>query len=128
MAQQARVSWEAPAVRRSDASPRGIAELIREAVERSTDYLLSLQAPEGCWWAELEADTTLESDYILYFHILGRRDSEKVPKLANYIRRRQLPDGGWNIYPGGPAEINAAVKAYFALKLAGDSVDTPHLA
>ncbi len=127
MAQQARVSWEAPAERRSDASPRGIAELIREAVERSADYLLSLQAPEGCWWAELEADTTLESDSILYLHILGRRDSEKVPKLANYIRRRQLPDGGWNIYQGGPAEINATVKAYFALKLAGDLPGAPHM-
>ena len=31
----------------------------------------------------------------------------------------QLPDGGWNIYTGGPAEVNATIKAYLALKLAG---------
>ena len=31
----------------------------------------------------------------------------------------QLPDGGWNIYYGGPAEVNATIKGYLALKLAG---------
>ena len=70
---------------------------------------------------ELEADTTLESDYILYLHVLGKADDGRVSKLATYIRRRQLADGGWNIYLGGPSELNATVKAYFALKLAGDS-------
>ncbi len=43
------------------------------------------------------------------------------------MRCRQLPDGGWNIYFGGPSELNATVKAYFALKLAGDSTDAPHM-
>jgi squalene-hopene/tetraprenyl-beta-curcumene cyclase len=32
---------------------------------------------------------------------------------------RQLPDGGFNIYTHGPSEINATIKAYCALKLAG---------
>ena len=62
------------------------------------DWFLSNQDPKGYWWGELEADTTLESDYILYLHILGQPESEKIPKLAKYIRDRQLPDGGWNIF------------------------------
>src|SRR5262245_2805879 len=41
--------------------------------------------------------------------------------------RRQLPEVVWNIYLGGPSEINASVKAYFALKLAGCSVDAPFM-
>jgi hypothetical protein len=49
----------------------------------------------------------------------GRRACES--KCAAHIRRRQLADGGWNIFIGGPSEINASVKAYLALKLAGDS-------
>ncbi len=101
---------------------------LREAIERGVDHLLSLQADEGYWVGELQADTTLESDYILYLHILGRMAPDRVLKLANYIRRRQLPDGGWNIYEGGPAELNATIKAYVALRLAGDSPDAPHLA
>ena len=101
---------------------------LQEAVERGVSYLLSLQAEEGYWLGELEADSTLESDYIFYLHVLGKADPGRIAKLANYIRRKQLPNGGWNIYPGGPAELNATVKAYFALKLAGDSADAPHLA
>jgi len=100
---------------------------VAEAVERGSRYLLAIQNREGYWWAELEADTTLESDYILYLHVLGRTYSDKVPKLAKYIRDLQLPDGGWNIFCGGPSELNATVKAYVGLRLAGDSPVAPHM-
>src|SRR5437773_5712810 len=97
------------------------------AIEKAVSYLMSLQHEDGYWLGELEADTTLESDYIFYLHVLGRLDDKRVPKLAEYIRRRQLEDGGWNIYIGGPSEINATVKAYLALKLAGDPPDSQHM-
>jgi squalene-hopene/tetraprenyl-beta-curcumene cyclase len=103
-------------------------ENLQEAIQRAVDHLLALQAPEGYWVGELEADTTLESDYIFFLFVLGLLDSRRCVKLANYIRRRQLPDGGWNIYAGGPSELNATVKAYVALKLAGDSPAAPHMA
>ncbi len=109
------------------ARSRNLGSQAEQAVARATHWLLSAQAQDGYWWGELEADTTLESDYILYLHILGDLASEKVPKIANYIRRRQLPDGGWNIYFDGPAELNATVKAYVALRLAGDAADSAHL-
>src|SRR5208283_848571 len=35
--------------------------------------------------------------------------------------------GGWSIYYGGPAEINATIKAYLALKLAGVPVTDPRM-
>jgi squalene-hopene/tetraprenyl-beta-curcumene cyclase len=98
-----------------------------QAIQASVNWLLSAQAQEGYWWGELEADTTLESDYILYLHILGRLESEKTEKLAKYVRERQLPDGGWNIFYGGPSELNATVKAYVALRLAGDPASASHL-
>jgi len=97
------------------------------SIQRATSLLLSLQHKDGYWVGELEADTTLESDYIFYLHVLGRFNRARVNKLAEYIRRRQLGDGGWNIFYGGPSEVNATVKAYFALKLAGDSPDSEHM-
>ena len=100
---------------------------VKQATARSVELLLSQQSREGYWWGELEADTTLESDYILYLHILGQLKSPKVPKLAKYIRERQLPDGGWNIFYGGPSELNATVKAWVGLRLAGDPPNAPHL-
>jgi squalene-hopene/tetraprenyl-beta-curcumene cyclase len=56
---------------------------------------------------------------------LGRERQERVVKAARYVLGHQLPDGGWNIYPGGPAELSASVKAYFALKLAGHDPAAP---
>jgi squalene-hopene/tetraprenyl-beta-curcumene cyclase len=104
------------------------AEKLPESIERGANHLISLQAEAGYWVGELEADSTLESDYIYYLHVLGKADPVRIAKLANYVRRKQLPDGGWNIYPGGPSELNATCKAYFALKLAGDSSDALHMA
>src|ERR1700721_3965709 len=104
-----------------------LSERLSDAIDRGVNYLLSLQASEGYWSGDLEADTTLESDYIFYLNVLGKADSTRVSKLANYVRRRQLSDGGWNIYFGGPSELNATVKAYFALKLAGDGPDAAHM-
>jgi squalene-hopene/tetraprenyl-beta-curcumene cyclase len=100
---------------------------VEDAVSRSANWLLSAQSQDGYWWGELEADTTLESDYILYLHVLGQLKSEKVAKLANYIRKKQLADGGWSIFEGGPSELNASVKAYVALRLAGDAATAPHI-
>ena len=126
MASSTKLEFEPPAGRPFSAN-RTFAERLAEAIDRGVNHLLSLQAEEGYWLGELEADTTLESDYVLYLHVLGRADQQRVAKLANYVRRRQLEDGGWNIYFGGPSELNATVKAYFALKLAGDSPETPHM-
>jgi squalene-hopene/tetraprenyl-beta-curcumene cyclase len=105
----------------------GFRERLEQAIERGASYLLSVQAEEGYWLGELEADTTLESDYIFYLHVLGKADPERIAKLANYVRQRQQADGGWSTCYGGPSELNATAKAYFALKLAGDLPATPHM-
>ena len=54
---------------------------------------------------------------------LGAADASAIDKAVRSILARQLPDGGFNIYVDGPAEISASVKAYFALKLAGVAAD-----
>ncbi|HEV3253618.1 MAG TPA: squalene--hopene cyclase, partial [Candidatus Acidoferrales bacterium] len=109
------------------AAGRHLESQVEQAINRTTDWLLTVQEREGYWWGELEADTTLESDYIVYLYIRGLLDSPKVAKLANYIRGKQLADGGWNIFPDGPAELNATIKAYVALRLAGDPASAPHM-
>ena len=102
------------------ASPSRTADPIAQAIHRAQQNLLRLQQPEGFWCGELIVDSTLCSDYVLYMHWSGKLDPVLQEKCVAHIRRRQLPDGGWNIYEGGPSEINATVKAYFALKLGGE--------
>jgi squalene-hopene/tetraprenyl-beta-curcumene cyclase len=97
------------------------------AVDASRKYLFSRQLEDGHWCGELEADTTLESDYILLHTLLGTGNQERFQKCCNFILRHQNEDGGWPIYIGGPSNISASVKAYFALKLTGYKPDHPAL-
>jgi len=97
------------------------------AIKRSQDYLLSVQYPEGYWVGELMVDSTLVSDTVAYHHWNGKVDPEWQRKAVNHIFSMQLPDGGWNIYYGGPSEVNATIKAYLALKLAGVPVTDPRM-
>ena len=100
---------------------------LSRAIADTRSYLLSKQHEDGHWCAELEGDTILESEYILAMHFLGRTGEEKVRKAASYLRQRQLPDGGWAMYPGGAPELSSSVKAYFVLKLVGDDPRAPHM-
>jgi squalene-hopene/tetraprenyl-beta-curcumene cyclase len=94
-------------------------ERLQAAIERTRSCLLGWQHQDGHWVGELEGDTILESEYVLLLAYLGREKSDVARKAAAYILAQQLPEGGWAIYPGGPLEISASVKAYFALKLTG---------
>lgn len=117
----------AAATRRVRVPATQVDSRLNTVVDRAIEHLRSLQTSDGYWWGELEADTTLESDCILLHHILQDDQNPRIGKFANYIRKKQQADGGWNIYPGGPAELSTSVKAYFALKLAGDRADAPHM-
>lgn len=99
----------------------------RDALTGVQDYLFSIQKEDGHWVGELEGDTILESEYILAMQFIGRADGPKVRKAANYIRDLQLLSGGWAIYPDGPPDVSASVKAYFVLKLVGDDPDAEHM-
>jgi squalene-hopene/tetraprenyl-beta-curcumene cyclase len=96
-------------------------------IEAASDQLLAMHAGDGHWSFALEADVTIPSEYIMLNHFLGTPDDAMEAKIAAYIRRTQGSDGGWPLYFGGEPNISATVKAYFALKLAGEDIDAPHM-
>jgi len=100
-------------------------EHVQQAIGKTRDYLFSIQHEDGYWCGELEADTTLESDYILLHTVLGTMDPVRQQKCCREILRHQNEDGGWPISYGGPSNISASVKAYFALKLSGLKASDP---
>jgi squalene-hopene/tetraprenyl-beta-curcumene cyclase len=97
------------------------------AARWAADWLAERQAPDGHWRAPLEGDTILESEYLLLLAWLGRLDVPQAAAAGRRILHEQLPSGGWAIYPGGPVDVSASVKAYLALKLLGHSADEPPL-
>lgn len=96
-------------------------------IEAAQAALLHSQQTSGCWLFELEADCTIPAEYILMMHYLDEIDCALEAKLATYLRAQQGEHGGWPLYHGGKADISCSVKAYFALKLAGDSPEAPHM-
>jgi squalene-hopene/tetraprenyl-beta-curcumene cyclase len=96
-------------------------------IEKARAYLFSRQHEDGYWCGELEADTTLESDYIAIHTLLGTGKRSRMERAVPEILRHQNDDGGWPIYARGPSQISASVKAYFALKLMGYKADHPVL-
>jgi len=129
---------QAGAVPREFAGAHAAAEIARaraprpqsplsQAIAAARDGLVGLQQRDGHWLFELEADCTIPAEYILMMHFLDELEPELERKLAVYLRAHQAAHGGWPLYHGGELDISCTVKAYYALKLAGDDIDAPHM-
>ncbi len=101
--------------------------LLESTLSQVQTELESLQNEDGHWAFDLEADVTIPAEYILYGHYLDEIDHEVESQLADDIRSRQAKHGGWPLFHDGDFNISASVKAYYALKLVGDSPDAPHM-
>jgi squalene-hopene/tetraprenyl-beta-curcumene cyclase len=97
-------------------------------IDSARDALLACQRDDGHWVFELEADATIPAEYILMRHYLGEPvDAGLEAKIANYLRRIQGTHGGWPLFQDGAFDMSATVKAYFALKMIGDSPQASHM-
>lgn len=103
---------------------------LEATIARAAEGLLRDQRDDGHFVYELEADATIPSEYILLRHYLGEPiDGVLEAKIARYLRRIQSDaHDGWPLFHGGPLDVSATVKAYYALKMIGDPVDVPHMA
>jgi squalene-hopene/tetraprenyl-beta-curcumene cyclase len=102
---------------------------LETSIASATHALLDHQKADGHWVFELEADGTIPAEYVLLRHYLGETvDAPLEAKIAKYLRRTQGAHGGWALVHDGAFDMSASVKAYFALKMIGESVDAPHMA
>jgi squalene-hopene/tetraprenyl-beta-curcumene cyclase len=102
---------------------------IDDDIRRAANALMRQQREDGHWVFELEADATIPAEYILLRQYLGERDEPELErKVGVYLRRIQGEHGGWSLFHGGAFDISASVKAYFCLKIIGDSPDASHMA
>ena len=114
-------------------SPEAETEFTEQArlgfsIDRAGEALMRRQNIDGHWVFELEADATIPSEYILLQHYLDEIDEVLQQRMAIYLREIQGDHGGWPLFYDGKFDLSASVKAYFALKAVGDSVDAPHMA
>jgi squalene-hopene/tetraprenyl-beta-curcumene cyclase len=110
-----------------DLQPEIRIDALDAAIEQATEALVARQQPDGHWVFALEADATIPAEYILLMHYLDEIDEALQARIARYLRKIQGADGGWPLFHGGAFDISATTKAYFALKLAGDDIEAPHM-
>src|ERR1700710_1864390 len=103
-------------------------EALEKSISAATDGLFGYRQSDGHWVFELEADSTIPSEYVLLRHYLAEPvDTALEAKIANYLRRVQGAHGGWPLVHDGEFDMSASVKSYFALKMIGDAADAPHM-
>ncbi len=97
------------------------------AIAHAQAQLLALQHEEGYWVFELEADCTIPAEYILMMHFVNEIDSTLQAKIAHFLRSQQRVDGSYPLFNGGAGDLSCTIKAYYALKMAGDTAQAVHL-
>lgn len=100
---------------------------LSRAIGAARDVLINRQHAQGYWHFELEADCTIPAEYIMMMHYLDEIDAPLEKKICLYLRARQASHGGWPLYYDGAFDLSCSIKAYYALKLAGDDPDAPHM-
>jgi squalene-hopene/tetraprenyl-beta-curcumene cyclase len=90
-----------------------------DAIAASQNYLLSIQNPQGYWWAELESNVTITAEVVLLHKIWGTDKSRPLQKVEAYLRSQQRDHGGWELFYGDGGELSTSVEAYMALRLLG---------
>lgn len=103
-------------------------ELLKEKLAAARAGMIALQNGDGHWCFPLEADCTIPAEYILMMHFMDDIDPVLQAQIARFLRDQQSEvNDGWPLYYGGKLDISCTVKTYYALKLAGDSPDAPHM-
>ena len=101
--------------------------VVDEAIARSQNYLLSLQSPDGYWWAELESNVTITAEVVLLHKLWGTDKTRPMHKVEAYLRSQQREHGGWELFYGDGGELSTSVEAYMALRLLGVPATDPAL-
>ncbi len=89
--------------------------------------MLDKQQEKGYWQYELESDSSISTQYILMMYFMDDVDEILQHKVAQYLRSQQTDNGSFTLFPGGPGDVSLTTKAYFVLKLSGDSEEEKHM-
>ena len=108
-------------------SPQPHQYSLNQKIANTEQALIGLQSKEGYWKFEFESDCSNSIEYALMMHYIDEVDELLEHKIANYLRQYQSENGSFKLFPGGPGDISLTTKAYYVLKLAGDSTNTPHM-
>jgi squalene-hopene/tetraprenyl-beta-curcumene cyclase len=100
---------------------------IEKAIQKSCGYFYGIQHPDGFWWAELESNVTITSEYVMLMRLLGISDHRKERSIVKYLLNHQAENGSWGLYYGDGGDLSTTIEAYFALKMLGEDPQSDSL-
>ncbi|MDV3002369.1 MAG: Squalene--hopene cyclase [Chroococcopsis gigantea SAG 12.99] len=105
----------------------GLDGQLKNTIAQAQEYLLSIQYPQGFWWAQLQSNVTITSEAILLHKIWGTDKTRPLHKSRAYLLSQQCENGAWELFYGDGGDLSTTVEAYMALRLLGMSADDPVL-
>jgi squalene-hopene/tetraprenyl-beta-curcumene cyclase len=118
---------QAADLREASGSTADLLDGARRAIARAQGRFLSLQSPAGYWHAPLEANVTMDAQYLFLNRFMRRERPDVERRIVEHLRATQQRGGGWPLYETGPAHLSVTVEAYTALRLMGAAADDPAL-
>src|SRR5262249_19842577 len=92
-------------------------------IRRSQSWCLGAQKADGFWHAPLEANASMDAQFIIFNRFMGRRPVRVEARIVDHMLSTQSNNGSWPLYAGGPGHVSVTIEAYFALKLAVHAAD-----
>jgi squalene-hopene/tetraprenyl-beta-curcumene cyclase len=103
-------------------------EILEKSIASAVEWTKQNQKPEGYWVARLESNASMEAEWLLAYHILGVKFDQKTAGVIDCLLNTQRVDGSWGVYQGAElGDLNATVEAYAALRVHGQTADSPHM-
>jgi sporulenol synthase len=103
---------------------RAMRSSIMSTLEDVRQVFTAQQSADGSWSYMLEGSVLPDSYAIIVETLFPPTDHYIVESLATGIERRQLPNGGFALYPEHPGDFSTTLEAYLALRLAGRPPDS----
>ncbi len=100
---------------------------LKQGIAAAQKHLLSLQKPEGYWWADLESNVSMTAETVLLRTLWGTTDALPLAKVENYLRSHQRSHGGWELFYGDGGNLSVSIEAYMGLRLLGVPASDPAL-
>ncbi|EKD42435.1 MAG: hypothetical protein ACD_73C00155G0001 [uncultured bacterium] len=101
--------------------------VVDQSINMSVDTLFKHQFQDGFWWYSLEANDSINAEYIFLMHYMECIDLDVQKAISLQIINNQNEDGSWSIFYGGDGDLSTTIECYLALKLSGISLDSESL-
>lgn len=100
---------------------------LAQSIDKATNLIFSQQHTDGYWWYTLEANDSINAEFVMLMHYLGisHNAAHKCIEsgICRWILSNQNKDGSWSLYHNGVGDLSSTVECYLALKLAGFDIN-----